>query len=55
MFRTKQQLKEEIIDAETRAITHFKKLYEIEQIINQSDQNKELYVTTIEKIKKVIQ
>ena len=54
MFKTKKILKKERDNAENRALMHFKKLYQIEQILKQSDKNKELYVITIEKIKKII-
>lgn len=55
MFQTKRKLKKEISNSEERAINHFKKLFKIEQILKESDQSKELYAITVEKIKKVIQ
>lgn len=54
MYHTKKSLKKEINNAEERALAHFKKLFQIEQIIKQSDESKEIYAITIEKIKKVI-
>ena len=54
MFKTRKVLKEEISNAEARALAHFKKIFQIEQIIKKSDESKEIYAITIEKIKKVI-
>ena len=41
-------------NAELRALTHFRKLFEIEQIIKESDDKRENYFITIDKIKEVI-
>lgn len=54
LFKSKKELKKQINDAEYRALTHFKKIFQIQQIIKEADKNKELYVITIDKIKKII-
>ena len=54
MFETKRKLKQDLDNAELRALTHFRKLYKIENIIKMADLNKEMYCQTIEKIKEVI-
>lgn len=54
MFKSRKKLKKQVNDAEIRALTHFKKLFQIQQIIKEADEKKELYVTTIKKIKKVL-
>ena len=54
MFKTRKELKQKINEAESRALMHFKKLFQIEQILKASDESKELYVTTINKIRRVL-
>lgn len=51
---TKKELKEELENAELRAVTHFRKLQKIEYAIKEADINKEIYAITIEKIKRVL-
>lgn len=61
IFESKKELKEEIINAEERATKHFRNKVELERklnsikfIIDEADRNKELYVFTIDKIKRVL-
>lgn len=51
---SKKELKEELENAELRAVTHFRKLQKIEYAIKEADINKEIYAITIEKIKRVL-
>ena len=53
-FETKKDLREHLVKAETRAVTHFSKVNKIESILNYSDETKENYFITLDKIKKVI-
>ena len=53
-IETKQDLRNQLEEAETRAVTHFTKLNKIEKILKSSDTTKENYFVTLEKIKKVI-
>lgn len=53
-METKKQLREEAENAELRAVTHFRKLNQIELILNNADKTHEMYYETVEKIKKVI-
>ncbi len=53
-IETKKDLKKQLEEAETRAVTHFTKLSKIENILKSSDVTKENYYVTLEKIKKVI-
>ncbi len=53
-METKRELREELENAELRAVTHYRKLFKIENIIRESDKNKELYAFTIDKIKRVL-
>lgn len=53
-METKRQLREEAENAELRAVTHFRKLNKIEQILKNADKTHEMYYETVEKIKKVI-
>ena len=52
MLKFIKRLKEERDNAEQRAFTHFRKLNKIENIIKESDKNKELYYVTVMKIKR---
>lgn len=54
MFETKKQLRKECENAETRAVTHFRKLNEIETILKRADMTHEMYYETVNKIKRVI-
>lgn len=51
IFENKKELKEELYNAELRALTHFRKLQTIERIIRDADEMKEHYSDTIRKIK----
>lgn len=53
-WETKKELKEELENAELRAVTHFRKLQKIEYAIKEADINKEVYAITIKKIKRVL-
>lgn len=53
-IETKKDLKNQLEEAETRAVTHFTKLIKIENILKSSDVTKENYFVTLDKIKKVI-
>ena len=48
------KVEDERHNAELRALTHFRKLFKIEQIIKESDDKKENHFITIDKIKEVI-
>jgi hypothetical protein len=50
-METKKQLREELMNAELRAVTHFRKLQNVERIIREADNKKELYAITMMKIK----
>ena len=54
LFETKKELKEQLYEAETRAVTHFRKVNKIENILKQSEETKENYFETLDKIKRVI-
>ena len=49
---TKKKLREERDNAELRAITHFMTVRHIEAIINDADQNNEVYAITMDKIRR---
>ena len=49
-----RRLEKERDDAEDRALTHFRKLNNIEYILKNSDKKKENYFITVDKIKRVI-
>lgn len=53
-IETKKDLRNQLEEVETRAVTHFTKLNKIENILKSSDVTKENYYVTLEKIKKVI-
>ena len=53
-FETKKELREQANEAEGRAVIHFSKLMKIENILKQSDETKENYYKTLDKIKRVI-
>ena len=50
-METKKQLKEGWENAELRAVTHFRKLNEIENILKRADRTHEMYYETVDKIK----
>jgi len=54
MFESKKKLKEQARNAERRATMHFRKLYQIELIIRQEEENKTPAVHIVDKIKEVI-
>lgn len=54
MFEIKKQLRKECENAETRAVTYFRKLNEIETILKRADMTHEMYYETVNKIKRVI-
>lgn len=49
-----RKVRKERDNAETRAVTHFKKLNKIENILKNSDKTQENFFITIDKIKRVI-
>jgi len=53
-MQTKRELKAELMNAELRAVTHFRKLQAIERIILEADKNKEMYAETVHKIKRAL-
>lgn len=53
-METKKQLREGWENAELRAVTHFRKLNEIENILKRADRTHEMYYETVDKIKRVI-
>lgn len=53
-METKKKLKEKANNAEQRAVVHFRKLQEIEQIIEIAEMNKTPSVIVLDKIKEVI-
>lgn len=53
-METKKKLKEKANNAEQRAVCHFRKLQEIEQIIEIAEMNKTPSVIVVGKIKEVI-
>ena len=53
-METKKQLREGLENAELRAVTHFRKLNEIENILKRADSTHEMYYETVDKIKRVI-
>ena len=53
-IETKKDLKEQLEEAETRAVTHFSKVNRIENNLKNSEETKENYFITLDKIKKVI-
>lgn len=54
MWESKKELKEELENAEMRAVNHFIKLNKIEKILKNAEQTHEMYYETVYKIKKVI-
>lgn len=54
MWETKKELKREAVLAEERAVTHFRKVNQIEIILKNADKNHEMYYETLYKIKRVI-
>lgn len=53
-FETKKELREQLEEAETRAVMHYRKLHKIENILKKSEITKENYFETLDKIKRVI-
>ena len=53
-METKKKLKEDLMNAELRAVTHFRKLNQIENIMRRAEISKEMYYDTLQKIKEVI-
>ena len=53
-IETKKDLRNQLVEAETRAITHFNKVSKIENILKTADITKENYFITLNKIKEVI-
>ena len=53
-METKKQLREGWENAELRAVTHFRKLNEIENILKRADRTHEKYFETVDKKKRVI-
>lgn len=53
-METKKELREGWENAELRAVTHFRKLNEIENILKRADRTHEMYYETVDKIKRVI-
>lgn len=54
MFETRKKLKEECLNAEQRALEHFRKLHNIENIILKAEKEKTPAVFVVDKIKEVI-
>ena len=54
MWETKKKLRAELENAEQRAVTHFRKLNEIERIIRIEEIKKTPTVYIVDKIKRVI-
>lgn len=54
MWETKKELRAELENAEQRAVTHFRKLNEIERIIRIEEIKKTPSVHIVDKIKRVI-
>ena len=53
-MKTRKQLKEESVNAEQRALEHFRKLQNIENIVLRAEIDKTPAVFIVEKIKEVI-
>ena len=49
-----EELEEELMNAETRAVTHFRKVNKIEKMLKYSNDTKENYFITLDKINRVI-
>lgn len=54
MWETKKELRAELENAEERAVTHFRKLNLIENLIRIEQANKTPSVHIVEKIKKIL-
>lgn len=54
MWETKKQLREEAENAESRAVSHFRKLMEIEQTLKKEQANKTPAVWIVKKIEDII-
>ena len=53
-METKKKLKEKANNAEQRAVVHFRKLQEIENILGRAEINKTPSVIVVDKIKEII-
>lgn len=53
-IETKKDLRNQLIEAETRAVRNFNKVSKIENILKTADITKENYFITLNKIKEVI-
>ena len=53
-IETKKDLRNQLVEAETRAAIHFNKVNKIENILKNSEKTKENYFITLNKIKEVI-
>lgn len=53
-IETKKDLRNQLVEAETRAITHFSKVNKIENILKIAEITKENYFVTLNKVKEVI-
>ena len=53
-IETKKDLRNQLVEAETRAVTHFNKVSKIESILRIADITKENYFITLNKVKEVI-
>lgn len=53
-IETKKDLRNQLEEAETRAVTHFNKVNKIENILKKAEKTKENYFITLNKIKEVI-
>lgn len=53
-METKKKLKEKANNAEQRAVVHFRKIQEIENILGRAEINKTPSVIVVDKIKEVI-
>ena len=53
-IETKKDLRNQLEEAELRAVTHFNKVNKIENILKTADITKENYFITLNKIKEVI-
>ena len=53
-IETKKDLRNQLEEAETRAVTHFNKVNKIGNILKKAEKTKENYFITLNKIKEVI-
>ena len=50
----KKEMKEELYNAELRAVKHFEKLQNIQEIIKKADEKHEMAILTLKDIKRVL-